>query len=252
MAYCFYIDYLGRDICLEPEELAVWEGYSKGRISYTEFRERARDILREKNVPRGIWISTMMYILGLYERGQYWITPEEVGIPEEVIEEEIEEEIEEIEEEEEIKAVRLVEVEFEWYGRTEYCKKAGHHIVTECKVTGYFECLEDYFNDYQDTIRDKLAERLWKGYTDFLANEYILVYEETDEGFSRFDITRTKEKYDVDKLLGMITSVSFYRGNTCGDVVKRLEYYDSILEDWITDEFDEFLSWLEEECGISE
>jgi len=252
MAYCFYIDYLDRDICLEPEEVAVWEGYSEGRISYTEFRERARDILRDKGVPRGRWLSTSMYILEMYEKGQYWISEEELEIPEEEIEEEIKEEIEEIEEEEELKPTRLVVVEFEWTGRTEYCKKSGHHIVTECVVGGRFECLEDYFYDNQDYVRDHLAEELWKAYTEFLSADYVLVVEETSEGFSKFDVVDTKEKYDVMRLFGAIQYARFYRGNTCGDAVRRMEYYDSTLESYMDDAMDSFLDWLEEECGIGE
>ena len=161
-----------------------------------------------------------------------------------------EEEIEEIEEEEEIKLVELVVVEFEWYGRTEYCKKPGHHIVTECRVTGYFECLSDYFYDNEDSIRDRLSEHLWRGYSRFLAEDYVLVAEDTDEGFSRFDVTRIRRKYDVNALSGSITSVSFYRSNVCGEPVRRLSYYDSMLESWIEEEFDEFLDWLEGGCGI--
>ncbi len=250
MSYCFYIDYLDMEICLEPFEVAIWDAYSKKLITYATFRKRAREILIEKGVPRGLWISVMMYILGLYEEGRYYISEEELEIPEEEIEEEIEEEEEYIEEEEETLPIEIVEVEFEWYGRTEYCKKAGHHIVTECVVTGWFECLKDYFEINQNYIRDRLAEHLWSGYVAFLSEDYVFVVEETSEGFSRFDVTNTKSATEINRLNGTIINVHFYRGNNCGDTVKKVSYYDSVLEDKISAEFENFMDWLESECGI--
>ena len=117
---------------------------------------------------------------------------------------------------------------------------------------GRFECLEDYFYDNQDYIRDHLAEELWKAYTEFLSADYVLVVEETSEGFSKFDVVDTKEKYDVTRLFGAIQYARFYRGNNCGDTVRRMEYYDNTLESYMDDAMDNFLDWLEGECGIGE
>lgn len=250
MAYCFYIDYLGREICLEPREIAIWDAYSRKLISYSTFKKEAREILIDKGVSRGVWISVMMYILGLYESGQYYISPEELEIIEEE-EEEIEEEEELLEEEEEALEKEIVVVEFTWYGRTEYCKKSGHHIVVECTVDGQFECLSDYFYDHEQNVRDTLATYLWLGFVSFLADDYVLIPQaETSEGFSKFDVVGTRTVDEVNRLYGNITDVKFYRGNQCGDTVRRLKYYEGELFSEMEVRLNEFIDTLERECGI--
>jgi len=225
MKRCFYIDYLGTEICLEPEEYEVWEAYSRGEIPYSEFVERAIDILRRKDVPRGRLRSTAMYILGKLERGEY----------------REEEEIEEY--------VRTAVVEFDWTGRTEYCRRSGHDIVTECYVSGMFTCPEECFNEKQNTIRDRLAEHLWDAYKKFLENEYIYIREsDTSEGFSRFEVVDVIETEEVE-IRFEIYSVAFYRGNSCGGELRHLSYYIKPLEGFMYDSLMEFIKWLREECG---
>jgi hypothetical protein len=225
MRRCIYIDYLDTEICLEPEEYRVWEEYIREEIPYSEFIRRATDILREKGVPRGRLRSTAMYILGKLESGEY----------------REEEEIEEF--------VRTAVVEFDWTGRTEYCRRSGHDIVTECYVSGMFTCPEECFNEKQNTIRDRLAEHLWDAYRKFLESEYIYIREsDTTEGFSRFEVADVIETEEVE-IRFEIYSVAFYRGNSCGGELRHMGYYDRALEGYIHDSLVEFVRWLRDECG---
>ena len=219
MTYCFYIWYLGRKICLYKHELDVWIDYSRGRIGFTEFIRQAMAILRAKDVPRGRLYSVAMHILGLYEERRY--------------------------------TVNLVAVEFDWTGRTEYCKRSGHHIVTECNVTGDFECVDSVFYQNEDEIRNRLAEALWEGYMEFLKKEYVHVRESsTSEGFSTFEVVRHMEKESITYLPCNIRSARFYRANECGGELRHLEYYDDTLMKYIEDAVRLFRFWLEGVCGI--
>jgi hypothetical protein len=221
VSYCFYIEYLDRVICLEPEEFELWVDYSYDRIPYSEFIREATRILREKGVPRGRLFSVAMHILGLFEEGRYFI--------------------------------RLVVVGFDWTGRTEYCKRSGHDIVTECNVQGEFECLYGVFHAREDEIRDRLAEHLWEGYRRFLDEEYVLIRESsTSEGFNRFEVLRVIDKEDVTRLFFNISSAEFYRANECGGVLRRMGYYEDRLMRYMEDALAEFIEWLERECGLRE
>jgi len=221
MTYCFYVWYIDRKICLDNDEMAVWRDYSKGRIGVAEFMRRAMSILRYKGVPRGRLYSVAMHILGLYEERRY--------------------------------TARLVIVDFDWTGRTEYCKRSGHHMVTECNVTGEFECIEDVFYKRENEIRDRLAESLWECYKMFLEEEYVFIRESsTSEGFSRFEITKHTEKEGITELSYSIHSASFYRANECGGAMRHLEYYDEKLTAYMDDAVSGFIYWLEVECGFHE
>jgi hypothetical protein len=220
MTYCFYIWYLDMKICLYKHELDVWADYREGRIGFSEFIRQAMAILRAKGVPRGRLYSVAMYILGLYEEKRY--------------------------------TVNLVVVEFDWTGRTEYCKRSGHHMVTECNVTGDFECVDSVFYEKEDEIRNRLAEALWDGYMEFLEEEYVRIRESsTSEGFSTFEVVRHMER-EISYLSYNIRSARFYRANECGGELRHLEYYDDKLMSYIDDAVKLFKFWLEGECGIRE
>jgi len=243
--YRFYIPALDKYIYLNSEEALPFFQRVVGKIGWTEFYKSARDVLRKHRIPRGYLKYTMMRILVCIENEEY----DEYEIPEVKIPVE-EVEIEKIKVEKEIKEVKYLKVRCRWWGRTEYCERSGHHLVTEAHVVFEFTIPETCFEEYRSDIEHEIDRRLFDTYISFLETEYVLIYERTDSGIEELEEIDsfyvpigTPLEYDL-------ITADFYVGRNCAFSPEWRDDLSPVFESYVDDALDRFIGWLEHYCGV--
>lgn len=180
--YRFWIPYLGIYVTLSETEFNILRDYAEGKIGYTEYYRKIYPVIR-KFVPRGYRMSVLMYIVRLYETGNY----------EEVTEE------------------SCLRIYLEWHVKTKYIKR-HHEFITEGYASIELYIPETYYELHKTEILNTLNEKLFSAYVYGLTREYFYVAEEEYYDFEKayvIEIYRTEKSKCIDgKLLDFAVGIS--------------------------------------------
>lgn len=239
--YRFWIPYLGIYINLGSNEIYTIEDYVFGRIGYTELYKRLYPYIKAR-VPRGYRRSVMMYIVRLYEIGEY----EELEVEEEVEKEKIiREEVEEIPpiEEKKIPCLRLY---LEWHVKTRYIKK-HHNFITEGYASIELYVPKTYYELNRETMLNKLNEKLFSAYVYGLTREYFFVAEEEYYDFEKAYIIRVYDMKSEECIGGTLIDFEVGISRKEDAMIQRDADLSKRVSRYIEDAVNEFVDELRED-----
>lgn len=234
--YKFWIPYLGIEVVLGSKAVSIIDDYVNGRMGYTEFYKRLYPYIRTK-IPRGYRRSAMMYIVGLYETGQY----EEVEIVDKKVPPEEVEEVP-IEEEKVIPCLRLY---LEWHVKTRYLKK-HHNFITEGYASIELYVPKAYYEVNKEAMLSNLDEKLLGAYIYGLTKEYFYVADEEYSNFDKAYIIKVSEVKSEECIDGALIDFEVGISRKEEAVIHRDADLSKRVSKYIEDALKEFVDELKE------